>query len=254
MAMQTQSTTALALRPSAHLKKAAIIALTSLALSACSALPQIGSRGDAPSRPASTNAPSSTASAATIRADGPLRGCHADLQKSAANFTPLPDRYLGKGCSQLGTVKLASLDLSRANDGAGTLQIGNLGPVTCPMAQRFTRWSQYAVARAARQMLGSELVRIETYGSYNCRNVAGTGKRSEHAHANAIDVSGFVLADGRRITVQKGWNGSRAERAFLRAIHKSACRRFGTVLGPEFNAAHRDHFHLDLADNNGFCR
>jgi hypothetical protein len=91
-------------------------------------------------------------------------------------------------------------------------------------------------------------------GSYNCRNVAGTSKRSEHAHANAIDVSAFVLADGRRITVQGGWNGNRSERAFLKAIHKSACRRFGTVLGPDFNKAHHDHFHLDMADNKGFCR
>lgn len=234
--------------------KAIVAGAFILSLGACSALPQLGARGGSPSRPASTNAPASTASAATIRPTGPLRSCHADLQKSAAQFTPLPDRYLGKDCSQLGTVKLASLDLSRANSGAGKLQIGNLGPVTCPMAQRFASWSQYAVARAARQMLGSELVRIETLGSYNCRNVAGTSKRSEHAHANAIDVSAFIMADGRRITVQGGWNGSRAERAFLKTIHKSACRRFGTVLGPDFNKAHRDHFHLDMADNNGFCR
>ena len=53
--------------------------------------------------------------------------------------------------------------------------------------------------RAARQIMGSPLVRIETMGSYNCRNVAGSGRRSAHATAEAIDVSGFVLADGRRI-------------------------------------------------------
>jgi len=234
--------------------KMVISTLLVITLSACGALPQLGSRGKSPARPASTSNSSTAASAATIAADGPLRACHANLQKAAADFTPLPDRYLGKGCSQLGTVQLAKLDLSRSNRGGGELKIGNLGPVTCPMAQRFAAWSQYAVARAARQMLDSELVRIETYGSYNCRNVAGTAKRSEHAHANAIDVSAFVLADGRKISVQAGWNGSRAERAFLRAIHKSACRRFGTVLGPDFNAAHRDHFHLDLADNGGFCR
>lgn len=169
-------------------------------------------------------------------------------------FTPLPDKYLDGGCTQLGAVRLASMDLSRANAGSGALAIARLGPVTCPMAQRFTGWAQYGVARAARQILGSDLVRIETFGSYNCRKIAGSRRLSQHAHANAIDVSAFVLADGRIISVKNGWNGSRDERDFLRAVHQSACKRFGTVLGPRFNDAHADHFHLDMADNNGLCR
>ena len=91
-------------------------------------------------------------------------------------------------------------------------------------------------------------------GSYNCRNVAGSGRRSAHATADAIDVSGFVLADGRRITVLGDWNEGRAdEREFLRVIHTSACKRFGTVLGPAYNAAHRDHLHVELSGSN-FCR
>jgi len=112
------------------------------------------------------------------------------------------------------------------------------------------------VDRAARQILGSPLARIETMGSYACRNVAGTGRRSAHATANAIDVSGFVLADGRRISVLHGWNGgTAAEREFLRVVHTSACRRFGTVLGPDYNAAHRDHFHFEPGHNGrAFCR
>jgi hypothetical protein len=38
-----------------------------------------------------------------------------------------------------------------------------------------------------------------------------------------------------------------AEGQFLRRLHKGACGVFGTVLGPEANEAHRDHFHFDLA-------
>ena len=72
-------------------------------------------------------------------------------------------------------------------------------------------------------------------------------------HANAIDVSGFVLADGRRITLTGDWNGGRREKQFLTAIHQSACKRFGTVLSPDYNAAHRDHFHFDMS-GNGYCR
>ena len=42
---------------------------------------------------------------------------------------------------------------------------------------------------------------------------------------------------------------------FLREIHEAACGTFGTVLGPEANEAHRDHFHLDMAKRRykSFC-
>ena len=103
-------------------------------------------------------------------------------------------------------------------------------------------------------MLGSPLARIETMGSYSCRNVAGTERRSAHARAEAIDIAAFVLADGRRISVLNHWNGGSAqERAFLRTVQDSACKRFGTVLGPAYNAAHRDHLHIELG-GGGFCR
>ena len=114
-------------------------------------------------------------------------------------------------------------------------------------------WARFGVDRAARQILGSPLQRIETMGSYSCRNVAGTARRSAHSRAEAIDVSAFVLADGRRVSVLSGWNASREEREFLRVVHKSACKRFGTVLGPDYNRAHHDHFHLEYGKGN-YCR
>jgi hypothetical protein len=70
---------------------------------------------------------------------------------------------------------------------------------------------------------------------------------SEHGHANAVDISAFVLADGRRVDVKSGWWGGEGERAFLRAAHGGGCEIFTTVLGPNYDANHRDHFHLDLA-------
>jgi hypothetical protein len=70
---------------------------------------------------------------------------------------------------------------------------------------------------------------------------------SEHGHANAIDISAFVLADGRSIDVKNGWWGHLADRTFLRAVHGGACEIFTTVLGPAHDFNHRDHFHLDLA-------
>ena len=178
-----------------------------------------------------------------------FRQCLSELGAQQAVFTPLPDQYFGTGCSNVGTVQLSSLHSDTAS-----LSLTNLGPVTCNMATTFAAWARFGVDRAAEQILGSHVVRIETFGSYNCRNVAGTNRRSGHATANAIDVSAFVLADGRRISVLHDWNGGTpAERRFLRIVHTSACKRFGTTLGPDYNAAHANHFHLE-ADSANFCR
>jgi hypothetical protein len=97
-------------------------------------------------------------------------------------------------------------------------------------------------------------------GTYSCRNVNGgrSGKLSEHAFGNAVDVSAFVLRDGRRVSVLSGWHGKSDEREFLRRLHQSACKRFGTVLGPDYNSAHANHFHFDMAksmkDGSAYCR
>lgn len=177
------------------------------------------------------------------------RQCLSSLGAARANFTPLPDQYFGAGCSTLNTVQLGSLRSDNAS-----LALTNIGPVTCPLANTFAAWARFGADRAARQILGSPLVRIETMGSYNCRNVAGTDRKSGHATANAIDISGFVLADGRRITVLGNWTqGTAAERQFLQLVHGSACKRFGTVLGPAYNAAHRNHLHVELS-GAAYCR
>ncbi len=208
-------------------------------LSACNAIPQAAD-------PGRTAVKRSTA-IFTPRAE--TRQCLAQLGATRAAFTPLPDQYYGAGCSALGAVKLSTLHSDESD-----LDLAGLGPVTCPLAESFAGWARFGVDRAAQQILGSALVRIETMGSYNCRNVAGSDRRSAHATASAIDVSGFVLADGRRITVGGDWsNGSLTEQRFFSAIHSSACKRFGTVLGPGYNAAHRDHLHLELSGHL-YCR
>ncbi len=206
------------------------------ALAGCVDIPQ--SNPKRPSRPAGS---------LSTRPD--FRQCLAQLAETQARYTPLPDQYYSAGCSTLGTVRLSDVRSDSA-----TLGLTNLGPVSCPLASRFAAWARYGADRAAKQILGSALLRIETMGSYSCRNVAGSGKRSAHASAAAIDVGAFVLADGRRVSVLRQWSGgSDAERRFLRVVHESACKRFGTVLGPDYNAAHRDHLHVELS-GTGFCR
>lgn len=215
--------------------KAPITMLLALLLSACQMIPA----GQAPQHQAVSQ------SAQPVMVRPQARACLSDLGAKRADFTPLPDQYYGVGCATLDAVRLASLQGDKA-----TLALAGLGPVTCPMADSFAGWARYGVDRAAQQILGSALIRIETMGSYNCRNVAGTSHRSAHATASAIDVSGFVLADGRRITVSGNWaDASPKMRRFFEAIHTSACKRFGVVLGPAYNPAHRDHFHLEINAN-----
>jgi hypothetical protein len=218
----------------------ALGALAALALAGCSLLP--ASRAPKPPRSAGGEAPVAVARPETER-------CLANLGSTGARFAPLADRHYAPGCQALGSVRLDRL----AGD-SGEFALTNLGPVACPLAGAFAGWARFGVDRAARQILGSGLARIETMGSYSCRAVAGSGRLSAHARAEAIDVGAFVLADGRRVSVKSGWNGgTEAERRFLRTVHASACKRFGTVLGPDYNAAHADHLHVELG-NGSFCR
>ncbi|MEM6475968.1 MAG: extensin family protein [Pseudomonadota bacterium] len=190
----------------------------------------------------------STAPAQVSTRDGEM-ACISELSATGAQFNALPDTYAAPGCHKLGTVQLSALSGDR-----GRFGISNIGPLKCEAANTFSGWVQYGVDRAAKQILGSPLKRVETMGSYSCRNVAGTKRRSAHARAEAIDVSGFVLEDGRRIVLEEDWSGgTAAEREFLRVVHKSACKRFGTVIGPAYNADHEDHFHLEQSDAK-FCR
>ncbi|WP_375426973.1 extensin family protein [uncultured Sphingomonas sp.] len=173
--------------------------------------------------------------------------CHADLRAEGVAFRVLPDKPTGAGCGLYGTVQL--LDIGVPVTGITAMRCGN--------ARAFAGWVRNAVAPAAYQGLGSELTRVAGMGTYACRNVVGAGRddrRSGHATANAVDVAAFTLRDGRRVSIADDWaSEDPAVRGFLRTIRRSACRRFGTVLSPDYNAAHRDHLHLE-DDAARFCR
>lgn len=163
--------------------------------------------------------------------------CLAALRGSAARFEPLHDREAGPGCGLRDTVRITSI-------GASVSQPFTL---TCPAAVALMMWERHSVAPEALRVFGSPLRRIDHFGSFACRNVYGraTGPRSQHATANAFDVAGFVLQNGRRITVARDWRGEGPDADFLHRIHAGACGYFSAVFGPDYNAAHADHFHLD---------
>lgn len=125
----------------------------------------------------------------------------------------------------------------------------------CPMTVAFSRWLAEIAQPAAQAWFGEAIVEVRQLSSYSCRRIGGTGNMSEHGFGNALDVAGFTFASGRIVTVKHGWHGTSEERGFLRQIHAGGCEVFTTVLGPGYDAAHHDHFHLDLARRSGVvCR
>jgi hypothetical protein len=147
-------------------------------------------------------------------------------------------------------------EMSAADNGRVALRPA--ASLRCPMIPQIDRWVTQVVKPSARYYFGQELSEVTVLASYSCRpmNSVGGAQISEHAYANAIDIGGFRLANGDTISVLRGWDGSDREQAFLRNIHDGACQYFTTVLGPNYNSLHRNHFHLDLAHHgrNGLNR
>lgn len=163
--------------------------------------------------------------------------------------------------------------------------------LNCKMAGKTARWLNASVQKAADEFFSQPITTIFNVASYHCRKRynALIGKMSEHAFANALDISTFQLQDGSKISLIKDWvkeqpQNVKEEKAakavepvqagatppspnpvaapaqikepansiFLKTIHKGACVDFSTVLGPKANAAHADHFHLDLGRNGRY--
>jgi hypothetical protein len=130
----------------------------------------------------------------------------------------------------------------------GDLTLNGKATLGCPMVSKTQVWLEEVVQPAARLFYGMNVVHMRV-GSYACRsrNNQRGAKLSEHSFGNALDVMAFKLADGREVSVVKGWRGSAQDQDFLREVFVGACTHFNTVLGPGSDMFHYDHFHLDLA-------
>lgn len=172
--------------------------------------------------------------------------CRAVLAE-AAQFEPQADKVTNDQCHIRNRVLLSTVGDTRIN----TLE------TRCPVALRLAMWNQHGLQPAARDLLDADITRILHIGSYNCRPIrtpsGGTGRMSTHATADAVDIRGFTLSDDRRLRLRHDWTGETSAAAFLREAHRTSCIWFKTSLGPEFNALHADHFHLQ---NTGWgtCR
>jgi hypothetical protein len=192
-----------------------------------------------PSRPVDLETPPPPA---TVTADAELpaeeSACRERLTQLGVRFEPLPAIVNGQ-CGAPYPLRVLALP-----DG---VQIPAPATLVCPAAEALARWTREVVVAEAARHLEAQLTRIAAGTSYECRNQnrAATGKLSEHAFANGVDISGFEFKGRKAVTV-----GEHApetpEALFQQAVRSQACTYFTTVLGPGSDAAHATHLHLDL--------
>lgn len=173
---------------------------------------------------------------ARLQAD-PLR-CEQALATSSLRYTPQADSATDARCPLRDVVRVQG----------GDIRLSSSFVATCPLAVAFALFERYQLQPAAQAIFGQPVTQIDHLGSFACRNVynRSAGRLSQHASANALDIAAFRLADGRRVSVLADWPGKDDKAGFLRRISAGACRSFSTVLGPDYNAAHRNHLHLDM--------
>ena len=163
--------------------------------------------------------------------------CQQVLATTNIKFERLDNKVTGPACGLFNAVRV-----DRTSS-----RVSKPFSLSCRAAVSLALWERHVLVPAAQKHFGQNVATLEHFGSYSCRNVYGRANatRSQHATAEALDVAGFVLEDGQRIRVLKDWEEGGEKAAFLREVRTGACRFFDAVLSPDYNAAHRDHFHFD---------
>lgn len=163
--------------------------------------------------------------------------CFAVLVRSEIAFSRQQYPVNDRGCGfEDGTL----LTKQSVGYGGGVL-------LRCAAAASLVLWERHVLQQEAERVMKQKVRSIRSIGTFSCRNVnhQKQGRLSQHATANAIDIASFTFEDGSTASVLKDWGrGERGE--FLRAVRDGACRFFGGVLSPDYNAAHANHFHFDM--------
>lgn len=172
--------------------------------------------------------------------------CIAQRRVQPTEFIALANELEGPGiCGLTKPFKVTALQ-------GGAVSFNSTATLDCPMVAELESWVADTVQPAAQARFGQRVVRIDSMGSYACRgmNNQSGAQLSEHSFGNALDIGGFVLEDGRKITlVSDWWRGEEQTRAFLMDVHRGSCAHFSTVLSPGSNAFHYNHIHVDLAQH-----
>ncbi|HVM78967.1 MAG TPA: extensin family protein [Stellaceae bacterium] len=171
------------------------------------------------------------------RALSPGEQCLADLGAHGVRYELAAVPTSTGPCAVVNPVKVASAGVAWNQPAV----------MSCALADRVDRFFTEAVEPLARRHLGTGIARMDNFGAYSCRREVGqAGRWSEHAAGRAIDVSGFVTADGSRVTVEQDWNRPGPKREFLHAVASRACDYFNVVLSPDSDRYHYNHLHLDI--------
>jgi hypothetical protein len=163
--------------------------------------------------------------------------CRATLAQAPWEFARIEDENTAPGCGYRDALRIERMQATVSEPFA----------VSCREALSLALWELHVLQPAALRHFGSRVTKIEHFGSYSCRSVYGrpNARMSHHATADAFDVAGFVVGADRRVRIISAWDSEGADGQFLREVHAGACSFFDSVLGPDYNTAHRDHFHLD---------
>ncbi|MBB3772508.1 hypothetical protein FHS55_003120 [Angulomicrobium tetraedrale] len=194
-----------------------------------------------------------------------LSGCKFGLQQREPWRTEAEERCLAEGLVKPSAYTIPEREIDGAGSCGmdhpfrvlafeqGTIEVAPKATLACPMIASVDRWMVEDIQPAAMAWFGQPVAKVKQMSSYSCRNMNGgpQGKISEHAFGNALDIGGFVLADGREVLVKTGWKGRPDEQGFLRTVQASGCTRFTTTLGPGYNIYHYDHIHVDLMRRSG---
>jgi hypothetical protein len=168
--------------------------------------------------------------------DADVQNCRIAFARVGKPVTIEPARSEGSECVKQDTIKLTNLSVAKLRT----------EETRCAIAARLYMWEHNVVQPAAQKYFSEPVAEILHFGSYSCRNMRGSSSISEHATANAFDVSGFRLKSGRLISIKQQWQGSSPDARFLRDLRRGACDYFNLVLSPDYNADHADHFHVDM--------
>lgn len=216
-------------------------------------------------RPAPAEPPARSMSAAP-RAGGAVRQSERPAFRPADLILAMGDslrRATGGGLCGRRSIRGTRIGTVRGEGGCGirnavrVSQVGGVdlnqpSQIDCGTARALDDWVRTGLSPTLGRT-GGGAVALRTGPGYACRgrNNQPGAKLSEHARGRAIDITAIELADGTDISVLDDWdaegNGS-AKGRILRTLHRAACGPFGTVLGPDADAYHRDHFHFDTAD------
>lgn len=168
--------------------------------------------------------------------------CLNDLVATGAKFDLIAQAEAGKdGCTLNNGVRLIST----------TVDLVRPAEMTCPMAVRLVQFEKEVLVPEAQRVFGQPLKQINHAGAFTCKRMTGNGSKiSEHGHGQAIDIWGFFLRDGTRISVDQHFRARGREGDYLRSVNRAACRYFSVVLGPNADAAHAKSFHWDIGPWN----